>query len=190
MCIDNFRTFRKEAKVIAKQYNVNVKSVKGHDPKWHEFGILKHSKKVFKNARRINQITGIDFVKIALWHDIGKIIARKVKSGGYTFKGHEEASANYLRDNHPYEFNEQELFLIKNHGVVRGDNSVESIVNLCNDDQDLLQKLVLLCAADTSGKGFTEAQTEQRNQLLEKFIQLSIEAGIDSNLINEIILEW
>ena len=169
-------------------------SVEDHDSKWHEFGVLGHIEKVIDNARRIKEFTGIDIIKVAVWHDIGKFIVRKEKKdkqGSFNFKGHEEASAVYLQNNS--DFSEEELFLVANHGVIRGKSTVEEIITLCRDDKQLIAKLILLCAADTSGKGFPPAQKVQRHELAPKFAQLVQEAGLGEDLIilvHDIVLSW
>ncbi len=167
--------------------------VEDHDPKWHEFGILYHTNKVIDSACRINGLTKIDIVRLAVWHDIGKFIVRQEKGdnpGSFTFKGHEVASAEFLKDKG---FNDDDLFLIANHGIIRGESTVEEITKLCGGDRNLMTKLIFMCAADTSGKGFTPDQAAQRNKLAPKFVQLAWEAGLDEgmvDLIREIILEW
>jgi hypothetical protein len=189
----DYDILKAEALKLATWENVELDRVNDHDPKWHEFGILGHIKRVFENAIIINKITGIDIVKIALWHDIGKFIVREEKSdkpGEFSFKGHEKASESYLREKFFNLFDSDELFLILNHGSIRGSSTVDEIVNLCNHNKALIQKLVLICAADISGKGFTIAQKEQRIKISEKFILLARRCGLDESFINDIILNW
>ena len=114
-----------------------IDSPKDHDPKWHEFGVLRHTLRVFQNAQKIKDLTGIDIVKVALWHDIGKFVpgVRQRKIRTYTFKGHEEASREWLKENR-LGFNEEELFLIENHAKIRK-SSVKEIVDSCKDNQKL-----------------------------------------------------
>lgn len=188
--MDNFTNFKTVACSIAPWAEAD--SVCDHDPKWHEFGVLGHTKKVFNNAIEIKSLTGIDIVKAALWHDIGKFIVRYEKPdklGEYSFKGHEKESEKYLREKCPDNFTKDDLFLVANHGLIRGDSAAVDIVDKCNDVQ-LLRKLILICAADISGKGFTKAQKEQRERLAAKFEELANLAGLDAILVKDIILKW
>lgn len=171
-----------------------IDRVDDHDPKWHEFGALRHTLRVFQNAMRIRARTGIDIVKVALWHDIGKFVpgvrkAKEDKLGEFSFKGHEIGSVEWLKRNGP-DFDEDDLLLITSHGIIRGDSSVKDIVSLCKGDSKLLKKLVLLCAADISGKGFTLAQKEQRERLAPKFEELADEAGLERSLVGQIVRSW
>lgn len=171
-----------------------VDRVEDHDPTWHKFGALRHTLRVFQNARRIRELTSIDIVKVALWHDIGKFIPgvrqeKKDNPGEFTFKDHEKKSVDWLKENGT-DFDGDELFLVANHGVIRGDRTVKDIVKMSKGDRKLLKKLVLLCAADISGKGFTDAQKAQRKKLALKFKKLAIEAELDPKLVLEIVVNW
>ena len=191
--MNSIKEFKSKAIKIADWENVELDLVSDHDTTWHEFGILGHTEKVYNNAVRIKQKTGIDIIKPALWHDIGKFIVREVKvdsPGEFRFKGHEKASESYLRKEFPYHFDNDELFLIRNHGIIRGGSTVDEIKNICGHNINLLQKLILICAADISGKGFKPKQKVQRYNLSEKFLSLAREAGLDENLVEDIVLNW
>lgn len=194
--MEDFAEFKKTACELAQWANQD--RVEDHDPKWHEFGVLGHVERVFRHAVQIRRLTGIDVIKLALWHDIGKLAKdgrkeKKDKPGEFTFKGHEKKSEDYLRQHRRAEFSEEDLFLVANHGIIRGDNTVEQIVELCSGDNDRLKKLVFICAADTAGKGYTAAQDVERQQLAPKFFELALKAGLGSRiagLVQQIVLEW
>lgn len=174
-----------------------VDRVEDHDPKWHEFGALRHTLRAFQNARRIKALIGIDVVRLVLWHDIGKFIPgvrqeKEGKPGKFRFRGHEGQSVHWLKHNGP-DFKDDELFLIAKHGIIRGDSTVEDIVELCKGNDKLLKELVLLCAADISGKGSTDSQKQERELLAPKFYELALRAGFEKRvaiLIRKIVLTW
>jgi hypothetical protein len=183
--MESFEEFRSVARDLAPWASRD--RAEDHDPTWHEFGVLGHVQKVFECSVQIRDMTGIDIVKVALWHDIGKFVEGvRIPSGlslqDFSFKGHETRSEEYLRKHKGTSFTEEELFLVKSHGVIRGSSSVEEIVRLCNGDRDLLKKLVFLCAADTAGKGHTPKQDEQRKQLAPKIFALALEARLEDKL--------
>ena len=192
MDMQDLAEIRREAQSLASWASADLPS--DHDPKWHEFGVLGHIEKVFRNAMKIRDETGIDVVKVALWHDIGKFCVRRAKRdipGEFSFKCHEEASVAYLRGKYPTYFDDEELFLIANHAVIRGDSTAEQIVDLCNGSMDVLKRLVFLCAADICGKGFTPDQQKQRDELAPKFYALALQAGLTSDLaklVQQIVL--
>ena len=66
-------------------------SPEDHDKKWHQFGVLGHIQKATEAAIKIKIAVGVDVVKEAVWHDIGKFISNKSQNfkAFYTLKLHE-----------------------------------------------------------------------------------------------------
>jgi putative nucleotidyltransferase with HDIG domain len=178
--------------------------VQDHDPKWHEFGVLGHCERVFRHAIQIKRLTGIDVVRAALWHDIGKFVKdgrreKDDKPGEFTFKGHEEKGWEFLTSGENLKrygisgFSDEDLFSIRNHGIVRGQKTLQQILGSCEGENNHLKRLVLMCSADTAGKGYTPDQDKERLQLAPKFVGLALEAGLGSriaSLVLEIVMEW
>jgi hypothetical protein len=65
--------------------------------------------------------------------------------------------------------------------------------SLCGGDLNKLIHLVALAACDTAGKGWTEAQREQRPQVAKKLVHICEMAEVDDAIVNVIertCLEW
>jgi hypothetical protein len=201
--VEEFAQFKRVACSESPSW-AELDRVEDHDPKWHEFGVLGHCERVFRHAIHIERLTGIDVVRAALWHDIGKFVKdgrrqKDGKPGAFTFKGHEEKGWEFLKDDTQLSlygisgFAGEDLLLVKNHGIIRGAKTLEDIVGSCEGDDARLRGLVLMCSADTAGKGYTPDQDKERRQLAPKFVALALEAGLGSriaSLVLEIVMEW
>ncbi len=187
---------KRHAKFLAKGITKSLLNDKAfdHSPKWHEYGILTHIRKVHENALKIYDT--VDIVVPALWHDIGKISTRfKKKSGGYQYSGHEKRSAEYMMEHG--NFSTEELFLVRNHAFIisriESRDVVNAVIKRCNGSKGLIKKLVFLHAVDASGKGFIQAQEIQRSKLIPIFERLAIFSVMNLgtlDLLREITSKW
>ncbi len=157
--------------------------LKDHEPKWHQFGIKRHTLEVLKVADYLYKKTKIDVRRAAIWHDIGKYVVRKKKDGQYSFKGHEKASVEILKK-YQIPLTEEEFFIIEHHGDIIK-KSISRIKKICKD-KNLLAKLVILAVADKIGKGETPLQNYQRKLLMGKYVKLAELAGLDPKLIENL----
>ena len=153
-----------------------------HAPKYHEFSLLEHLRRVCVAAERINEATGVDVRLAAALHDVAKVemfprVARganeamlrgTLASFKFHYISHERDSAEIAHDEGA---DERAIWLVANHDAsYRGNLATpEKLIAFCDGDQVLLAELMAICAADAVGKGWPEAQQAQRLAIADRF---------------------
>lgn len=172
-------------KHVSKQNQHLLFSPQHHNLKWHEFSLMRHNGLVVEAAQRILVLTGVDVVTAAFFHDLGKLgqFDNAIATGDYCFAGHERISFEIARN---HGLDDVALNAILHHNISYEHRADRVYPSLCGGDLNELIHLVVLAACDTAGKGWTEAQREQRPQVARKLVQICEMAEVDDVIVNAV----
>lgn len=177
---------------VAVPYRPLLLSSATHEPKYHQFSFVEHCHRVIGAAERLAELTGIDVIEEAMLHDAGKLIQINREGGWHSgmFEGHEAISADIAAGRGLL----PDACLIIRHHSVSYQYRVDRVLPvICHGDRDVLMRLLILAAADTAGKGWTETQRIQRPGVAGKFREICRLAGVNtqlSDLLADAILTW
>lgn len=157
-----------------------------HAPKWHKCGILGHIAAVVAAARQLASETGEDVVRLALYHDIGKIrnfpdaiaLVAQDLDPVPAYRNHESWSARIAAGISPMHYRDRQI--IREHALGYTGRPV-TIVNRFEGEPDVIRRWMLLCAADAVGKGWTPDQCLQRPEVAQRFEAVATLCGIPAS---------
>jgi HD superfamily phosphodiesterase len=177
---------------VSEQNRPKLSDPNHHNLTWHEFSLMRHNALVVEAANRILELTGVDVVIAAFFHDLGKLsqFDNAIATGDYHFAGHEKLSFEIARN---HGLDDVALNAILYHSISYEHRADRVYPSLCGGDLNKLIHLVALAACDTAGKGWTEAQREQRPQVAKKLVHICEMAEVDDAIVNVIertCLEW
>jgi len=160
-----------------------LREAANHNPKWHRLSVLEHTGKAVEAVRELSQTVGMDWKDggaTMLLHDVGKILDRQVRMDdtteiSFSFWDHEEDGARWLQERG---VNDEIVFQIKNHSVLRK-HTPEELIELAGNDPQRLGQMLVVYVSDQLAKGDTPSQLASLDKQRDKIIELSRFAGID-----------